>query len=55
MRLKEGSRITGQEAVGGWGPTLLGRVQEVPGIRDAGVYGLQQSHEVLLAPGQIYE
>lgn len=55
MRLKEGSRINVQEAIGGWGPTLLGCVQEVLGIRDAGVYGLQQSHEVLLAPGQIYE
>lgn len=32
------------------GPTLLGRIQEVLRVSDAGVNGLQQSHEVLLAP-----
>lgn len=33
----------------GWGHTLLGRVQEVLGVSDAGIDGLQQSHEVRLA------
>lgn len=37
------------------GPTLLGRIQEVSGVSDAGVNGLQQSHEVLLAPRKTHE
>ena len=55
MRLKEGTRIKGQEETQGWGPTLLGRIQEVPGVRDAGVDGFQQPHKVLLVPGGIHE
>lgn len=53
---KGSTRSRGTAEGTGWGgPTLLGRIQEVPGVRDAGVDGLQQSHEVLLAPRGVRE
>lgn len=55
MRFKESARIKGTGGARAEGPTLLGRIQEVLGVSEAGVNGLQQSHEVLLAPWCICE
>lgn len=49
VSLEESTGIKRDRRRQGWGHTLLGRVQEVLGVSDAGIDGLQQSHEVRLA------